>query len=314
MILRHAFLGLGICLTVAVSTSPSTVLDARLTAEQAQQYLLELINKDRAALGKGPVELDAVASRVAKKQSEEMVRLAAMSHVDSSGRLPVQRYTEAGGRDRVRENVALICVRAQLTEPIETDPNPTFTREEVESVEAAYFNEVPPNDGHRKNVLYSEHTHVGIALARGAGEDARVIGNAEEFVDRYIDELSALPETVKLGEVVPVEGRLGRGSKISAVGIARGPAPGPVDRTQFKAVGHYSVPAPYVKYWAGEQRDGVSIHEKPDGRFSVKLPLSDSGNPGLYYVSIWVHDSERGDVLASVRTILVKPVSVGQGE
>ena len=37
----------------------------------------------------------------------------------------------------------------------------------MEEIEASYFNETPPNDGHRRNILAPEHTHVGIALARG---------------------------------------------------------------------------------------------------------------------------------------------------
>src|SRR5437762_399491 len=98
-----------ICI-LALLTSAGAVIarpddDAVLSLDEARGYLLELINKDRAALGKSPVMLDAAATTMGQKQAELMVSVAAMSHADLEGRLPIQRYTEAGGVDRVRENV-----------------------------------------------------------------------------------------------------------------------------------------------------------------------------------------------------------------
>ena len=118
---------------------------------QARRYLLDLINRDRAALGKRPVELDEVASTMGQAQAEEMVKQGGMSHADRAGRLPVQRYTECGGKDRVRENVVVCRVRTKLENEIAVDPSPTFLREELDEIEAAYLNQVAPNDGHRQN-------------------------------------------------------------------------------------------------------------------------------------------------------------------
>jgi len=38
--------------------------------------------------------------------------------------------------------------------------------DQIEHTESMFFNEVPPNDGHRKNILKPWHTKVGIGIAQ----------------------------------------------------------------------------------------------------------------------------------------------------
>ncbi len=65
----------------------------------------------------------------------------------------------------------------------------SFTAAEVEKEESCYFDEVPPKDGHRKNILDPAHTHVGVGLTlllMNSGQTQyREIGSSQEFVNRY---------------------------------------------------------------------------------------------------------------------------------
>jgi uncharacterized protein YkwD len=289
-----------------VSACGRATRQERLTLPEARAYLLELINKDRATLGRLPLESDPVATRVGQKQAEFMVRVAAMTHADAEGRLPVQRYTEEGGRDRIRENVSLTGGRVQLIEEIRVDPQPTFTRAEIEAVEANYFNQIAPNDRHRRNILSPTHTHVGIGLARGVEDNAAVIGSAEEFVDRFFDELAPLPSRAQIGQKLTLEGRLSRGRRLIAVGLAHSAPSRPLSREELRAARTYVVPAPHTKYWADEARPDVRFTEQANGGFSITTPLGEVQREGLTYVSLWLRDPVRGEVLGSIRTVNVR--------
>src|SRR5579862_2522960 len=73
-----------------------------LTKEQARTYLLELINRDRATKGLDAVLLDPISQTAAQHHAEEMAVHGYMAHWDLAGKLPDQRYTEAGGADYTR--------------------------------------------------------------------------------------------------------------------------------------------------------------------------------------------------------------------
>ncbi|HYP87234.1 MAG TPA: CAP domain-containing protein, partial [Polyangiaceae bacterium] len=74
--------------------------------DQASRYMLTLINRDRAAAGLEPVELDPVATVGAERHARDMAKHGFTAHWGTDGSVPEQRYTEAGGTDMVQENVA----------------------------------------------------------------------------------------------------------------------------------------------------------------------------------------------------------------
>ena len=68
------------------------------------------------------------------------------------------------------------------------DPKPTDRSEaQIERAESLFFDEVPPNDGHRKNILKPAHTKVGIGVAQSTetAKELAVPCFAQEFVDSY---------------------------------------------------------------------------------------------------------------------------------
>src|SRR5436309_1381667 len=54
--------------------------DDALTLDQARQYMLELINRDRAAKRLVPVMLDPVATSAGQKHAEEMAAYKYLAH------------------------------------------------------------------------------------------------------------------------------------------------------------------------------------------------------------------------------------------
>src|SRR6185369_11845538 len=73
----------------------------RLNFDEAKEYLLTLINQDRERQGLKPVQMDAIAAAAGQKHAEEMAVNRYLSHWNKEGKLPDQRYTEAGGKDHV---------------------------------------------------------------------------------------------------------------------------------------------------------------------------------------------------------------------
>jgi hypothetical protein len=229
-----------------------------------------------------------------------------LSHRDRQGRLPDQRYTEAGGTHAVAENVYLWRRdnRPDAAGPLPLVPNPAFTRREIEEIQAAYFNQRKPYDGHRRNIVNPARTHIGIGLARSGEGTAGAIANAQEFVNRYI-EVDPLPVDSKVGDLVTVSGTLGRGTRADSVEIAREDAMRPYAPAELRANRTYSVPRPYQEIFAGGSGIGNKVKVDSSGRFSVQVRLSDQGMPGTYYVTVNVITAEGDYVTASRRTVRV---------
>src|SRR5262249_17546265 len=120
------------------------------------------INRDRASEHLPPVELDEGAPTIAgQRHAEDMAHFGFLGHWGSDGSVPEQRYTEAGGADINFENAA--CVTDEQQRVI--DPNPTIDPKALDDYESMFFNEKPPNDGHRKNILRPKVKRVGIGIA-----------------------------------------------------------------------------------------------------------------------------------------------------
>src|SRR2546423_12833131 len=91
-----------IVLAVGLAAFPQS---ERLSLGKARQYLLELINLDRASAKLKPVALDPVATAAGQAHAEDMARYHYLSHFNQQGKPPDERYTESGGTDHVSENV-----------------------------------------------------------------------------------------------------------------------------------------------------------------------------------------------------------------
>src|SRR5262249_38821876 len=129
-------------------------------------------------------ELDEGPPTIAgQAHAEDMARLGYLGHWGSDGSVPEQRHTEAGGADMVLENALCFTDEAKRT----LDPNPRIDPAQIEKAESQFFDETPPNDGHRKNILRPGHTKVGIGVAQpvATATEIPVPCFTHEFVDGY---------------------------------------------------------------------------------------------------------------------------------
>jgi uncharacterized protein YkwD len=276
----------------------------RLTIPEARRYMLALVNRDRATQGLGPVELDEGAPTVAgQAHAEDMAHLGYLGHWGSDGSVPEQRHTEAGGEDMVLENALCFTDEAKRT----LDPKATVDPASVERSESMFFDEVPPNDGHRKNILKPAHTKVGIGIAQPVATPTEIPVPcfAQEFTDDY-GSYAALPKRAKVGAVVHVEGTLANGARPSGVGIARIVKPAPIAAAELNKRRSYPVPKAFQMYWGPGFVTPVPV--KIDGqKLSIDVPLSDKGQAGLYEVSVWAKLGASDEhTMVSVRTIAVE--------
>src|SRR6185312_7929601 len=166
----------------------------------------------------------------------------------------------------------------------------------------AFMDEVPPHDGHRRNILTASHNAVGIGLARPKEADVPCV--VEEFVDDY-GTFEALPAKAKPGQVIAVVGAMRAPATIAGVGLGRIDLPRPKKAAELGPRG-YPIPAPYQMYWPAGFVTPIVLETDPDRRsFRIQVPLK--AQPGLYEVSVWAKLPEVKDpAMVSLRTIEVR--------
>ncbi len=271
-----------------------------LTIEQAERYMLELVNRDRAAHGLSALAWDERAARAGQIHSEDMARHGYTGHWGSDGLVPEERYSEVSGRDYVQENAA--CLADSVAR--ELDPHSLIAPAEVEAIETAFMNERPPNDGHRKNILVPWHNHLGVGIARPAGV-TNLICVSQEFSDVYGSYIP-LPTSARVGELVEVSGRIDPSAKFGGVGLARIELPSARPADELNELRTYKIPQPYVTYFPKGLVTPIPVAVTGD-YFTIRVPLNDQGQAGLYEVSVWARVPGNNDlVMVSLRTITVQ--------
>jgi uncharacterized protein YkwD len=282
-----------------------------LNLEQARRYMLDLINRDRASVGSPPVVLDEVATAAGQLHSDEMAMYGYLSHWTMDGRKPDQRYTECGGSDTVMENVD----STNLPNPpkLELCKNQCFSKKDIEEVEGQYFNEKPPNDGHRVNIIDPNHTAVGIGLSAagyepGSEDGFPRVANTQEFINRY-GTYTALPRNIAPGDPLVVEGFLNKGLHFDCIDIRWEKFPEPMTVEELDKTNSYSIPgeisysyfpAPY------ESPAPVNVSEQNGGEhFSVEIPTGKQWKPGLYYITVWAKKGAKDAFGVSTRTLKI---------
>ncbi|MEW6736690.1 MAG: CAP domain-containing protein [Acidobacteriota bacterium] len=160
-----------------------------------KQRIVSVINQQRRAHGLRHVQIDEFASKIADQHCQEMLQAGYISHWNQAGYKPYIRYSFAGGTEAVMENVASqwSSIRFDIAR----------IQQAVEQLHMGMYNEQPPNDGHRRNILQPQHTHVGI----GVSVSTSGIRFAEEFIARYI-EIKPVPRHAKPGEKIEVKGSM----------------------------------------------------------------------------------------------------------
>jgi len=275
-----------------------------LSIEDARRYMLKLINRDRASMGLRPVALDeGAATRAGQSHAEDMAKNGYLGHWGTDGAVPEQRYTEAGGADMVLENAS--CFTDEQKRAL--DRAPRIDPKYVEQTEDMFFHEKPPHDGHRKNILEPWHKKVGIGVAQpvATATEIPVPCFSQEFVDPY-GAYAPVPRRMHVGDTLRVQGTIAGPATFAGVGLARVDAPRPIDVDELNRRRSYPVPTPYQMYWPPGYQTPIPVQVR--GRaFSIDVPVSDRGKPGMYEVSVWATMAGASDpVMVSLRTIQVR--------
>jgi uncharacterized protein YkwD len=272
---------------------------APAAASEASRYVLTLINRDRQAAGLAPVELDPIASIGAERHARDMAKHGFTAHWGSDGSVPEQRYTEAGGSDMVQENVA--CLFDGV--PRELDHSPRFDPALLEQLERMFMDEMPPNDGHRLNILKPGHHRVGIGLAQPAAVNQPCL--AQEFVDDFGD-YAQLPRSLPRNATLHVAGKLRDEVRFGGIGLGRIAPSSAKTAKELNLTRVYRIPQPETLYFPAGFKTPKPV--KLEGQtFSIDIGLGPKPEPGRYEVSIWAKQPGQTDLfMVSLRTIVVK--------
>lgn len=283
-----------IALTNQATTSPGP-----MRQREAERYVLALVNRDRKLHGLPPVAWDEIAARAGRAHARDMAANGYTAHLGTDGSVPEQRYTQAGGQGMSMENAG--CLADGKPRPL--DPDPLYSPAQLERIQTAFMAEVPPNDGHRKNILTAWHTSLGVGLAQTQGLDIPCM--AQEFVDAYGD-YDELPKTAKLGSKLRVAGKVHPPAKVAGVGLARIAFPKPMAADALNRTSSYGIPKPYATYFPRGFKTPIPLDVDDDG-FRIEVPLSDEGRPGLYEISVWAElPHTKNLVMISLRTVDVR--------
>jgi len=272
---------------------------APMDRSAAKQYVLSLVNQDRAEHALPPVVWDAVAERAGQGHADDMASHGFTAHLGTNGSVPELRHTLAGGFGMVMENVG--CFADGRTR--ELDPNPMFTVASLEKLQKAFMDEVPTFDGHRRNILTPWHTSFGAGLAKAKELDVACM--AQEFIDDY-GEYDALPAQSPVAATIEVRGTLREPAQVGGIGVARIDHPIPIPPKALNKTGSYRVPKPYQTFFPKGYKTPIPLDVSGQA-FSIEIPLSDRDLPGLYEISVWARLPQSDELLmVSLRTIDVR--------
>jgi uncharacterized protein YkwD len=300
---RGRWLAPCVALLVAGCSPPAAVPQrpaGPMDRETARQYVLALVNADRSAHGLPVLKRDAVAERAAQRHADDMAQRGFTAHWGSDGSVPEERYTQAGGEHFVQENAA--CFFDAEQRPL--DPAARFEAAQLEQIEAAFMGEVPPHDGHRKNILKATHTGLGIGLAQPRGLAQPCM--TQEFVD-VRGEYAPLPARAARGQSVHVAGELAEPLQFGGIGLSRIEPRTRLSPRHLNGTSSYPIPAPYQTYFPQGFQTPKPV-QLVGRKFSIDVPLSDEKRPGRYGVSVWGVYPNTGDqlVMVSLRIVEVR--------
>jgi hypothetical protein len=307
-----------ISLAILLLASPLAHSDIDLTRTTLRQYILKLINTDRALYNLPPVELDVKTSALGDQYCEQQIANGTNGHFTTDGLTPYMRYSFAGGNDGVSENAAAWSANYTFSE--------RALYEMARRSEDAMMAEMPPEDGHRKTILDPYATHVGIGLAWEQGEFRLV----HEFVRRYVSWSKPLPRRAHVLDPVIASGRpLRDDMEIHAISVHFEKVPEAMPAHVANAFDSYSLPEnrrDYLPRLAQEYRmrnnrtleivrreyangSRGDFYLGKDGSFSFEIPFSEG--PGIYTLVVWMKKkgSEKQFPASNISIRVEQPVS-----
>lgn len=130
--------------TQPAPTQPTTTTQSTTILAAEEQQMLNLVNQERSSRGLKPLSLDSRLTSVARAYSQEMVKNNFFSHTSAvDGSSPFDRIKRAGITYKYAgENLAY--------------------NSSVSAAHTALMN----SDGHRRNILNPNFTHIGIGIVK----------------------------------------------------------------------------------------------------------------------------------------------------
>jgi len=150
VILLAAILLLGLTAGVVVTSTPAgAAVPTRTDFEKKIDWaILRLINAQRALNGLRPLRMAPELRLSARRHNVQMAKYDEMSHQLPGEPDFAKRITNAGYNwSWAGENIAW---------------NSVMTKRGVVTLEKLMYNERPPNDGHRQNILSRHYRNVGV--------------------------------------------------------------------------------------------------------------------------------------------------------
>ena len=256
--------------------------------------VLDVINANRARHKLSPVQLDIFASRVASMTSSDAAKGKYSGHWNLRGEKPYHRYAFAGGMDHVSENASMMWSSAPLSKNYED------VKKYILNAHMQMYNETPPNDGHRKNILNPWHTHVGLGFSMVEG-DFRYY---EHFIDRHL-EFDPVALSVNAGSKAAISGKVtAPGYGVFFVSVYYEPFLAPMTASDISHKGSYP---DYTNSSAANLAFWDIVYDDATKKFSFAFT---TGKKGLYYVHIYVKQGHTGkENPGAVTTNGLTPVS-----
>jgi len=235
------------------------------------------INASRKKHGLKTLNLSIPACRIANMHCLDMVNSGYFSHYSLDGKKPYHRWGLNGGLDHVAEN---LHSRVQNI-PLANSLDDIFFYMRIGH--KRFMEELPPNDGHRKEILNPYHTDVGIGYAL-RGSNFRY---SELYVDKYL-EIEPPPSSMKPG-LVTIRGRVLEPDKYGV--LLAVVYFDPMRKTYNKLVRSSSYPD-FSDIKLDQKAPWSLKYDIKTGNFSIPINLHKS-RTGYAYIQIFVRANPR---------------------
>lgn len=255
----------------------------------ARERLLTQVNEERASLKLSQLRLDDLACQVADAHARDMAQRDFLNHWGSDGRKPYHRYSFAGGNDVLQENVSSAESIGSVTA--------TGVFQTLYDMHLSMISETPPNDGHRKTILFPELTHVGFGIAL-EGHNLRL---DELYLGHYVA-VDPVARLAKTNTTVTLRGRiLNRTYQMTGIDLFFEPPPVPPTIDWLRDPRSYGLPKAHKPYLPRLPApllyaDGGNgnIEFKSRDEFQVRISLSKK--PGVNTIVVWLKAGPNGTV------------------
>ncbi len=284
------FIAIALLFPAAIGWSSSRN-DREALVARVKSALIEQINRERRRHGLQPVQYDALASAVGDAHCREALQNGFSGHFGLDGSKPYQRYARTSGYDGIAQNFSLSEWSGYVVDD-------EFILKKALELHRQMYEERPPFDGHRQNILRPEHNYCGIGLAF----DEHGLRMTEEFIDRYVV-LETLPNQTltlrdALADTMWIAGKTRGGERVVSATIFYEPHPQPMSSEEINQTVSYGLPDErldlFEKLPGGYHYNtggvGDILLDRSKSRFKFPLRFW-KRRAGIYTVVVWVHSA-----------------------